>query len=98
MNGMKLKAECAACPVKIWEIVDSKFKKTKEYNEIDVKLNDLSKMTVGVCPKHLKPRKLDLQIMTEKIHQGWLEEIAFDIGNKEWVKNTGLNLEIVGVQ
>lgn len=94
---MKIKRECAVCPTKIWEVTGEKLRKTPEYNEVDVRLDNLSKMTVGVCSKHLKPKKSDLDIMTEKSHQGWLEEVAFGIGNEDWVKNTGLKLKVTGV-
>lgn len=98
MDTMKIKQECSVCSIKIWEHNGVKLKKTAQYNEIDVRLNDLSKMTIGVCSKHLKPRKLELDMMTEKAHQGWLEEVALGIGNEEWVRDKGLKLEIVGVQ
>lgn len=95
---MKLKTECSVCQTKIWEHNGIKLTKTPEYNELDVRLNDLSKMTVGVCSKHLKPKKLELDMMTEKTHQGWLEEVHLGIGDEDWVKNTGLKLKIVGIQ
>lgn len=97
IENLKTKTECAICPVKLWEVKGMKLKKTKEYNEIDVQLSDLSRMTIGVCSKHLKPKKLDLKIMTEKNRQGWLEEVAFGIGSEDWVKNYGLKLKITGV-
>ena len=98
LMDMKTKQECSVCSVKIWEYNGVKLKKTDEYNEIDVALDNLSKMTIGVCSRHLKPSKLELQMITEKTHQGWLEEVALGVGDEEWVKNTGLNLKVVGTQ
>lgn len=97
MENFKTKTECAVCPTKIWHYDGVRLKKTEEYNEIEVKLNILSKMTVGVCSKHLTPQKKDLKTMTNKIHQGWLEELALGIGNEQWVRDEGLKLQVVGV-
>lgn len=94
---MKQKQECGLCQTKIWEVVGEKLKKTDEYNEVDVQLDNQSKMTVGVCRRHVKPKQSDLPIMTEKAHQGWLEELAFGVGNKEWVDSVGLKINIIGV-
>lgn len=96
LEHLKVKTECAACDTPIWAYNGIKLKKTDNYQEIDVDVSDGSKMRVGVCPRHTAPKKLDLQVMTEKIHQGWLEEVAFGIGNKEWVEAKGLHLEITG--
>lgn len=98
MENLKRKTECAVCDTKIWEHNGVKLVKTSEYNEIDAQMSDLSKMTVGVCSKHLTPKKLELDIMTEKTHQGWTEEVVFGLGNDEWVKEVGLKLKIVGVK
>lgn len=97
VDMMKIKTECAVCPTKIWKFNGVKLKKTPEYNELDVKLNDLSNMTVGVCSQHLSPKKLELTTMTEKIHQGWLEEVALGVGEEQWVKEKGLKLEVVSL-
>lgn len=93
---MKIKTECALCPQKIWEYNGIKFRKTEEYNETEVKLNDLSTMVVGVCSAHIKLKKSDYPLVTEKMHQGWLEELAFGIGHDEWIKTKGMQLEVVG--
>lgn len=97
ITEMKIKKECAVCPTKIWTVVGMKLKKSEEYNEVDVRLNNDSKMTVGVCSKHTKPKRLELEMITEKNMQGWLEEVAFGIGNEAWVKDQGINLKVVGV-
>ncbi len=94
---MKQKQECGLCQTKIWEVAGEKLRKTDEYNEVDVQLDNQSRMTVGVCHAHSTVKEEDLSIMTEKIHQGWLEELAFGIGNESWVKNTGLKINIIGV-
>lgn len=97
MEHMKIKTQCAICPINIWEYTGVKMKKTSEYNEIEVRLNDLSKMKVGVCSKHLKPKKMELDMMTEKNMQGWLEELALGIGDKDWVQNVGSKLKAVSL-
>lgn len=94
---MKQKQECGLCQTKIWEVAGEKLRKTDEYNEVDVQLDNQSKMTVGVCSRHAKPKDKDLPIMTEKIHQGWLEELAFGVGNTDWVNQIGLKINIIGV-
>jgi len=96
-ENFRIKTECAVCPTKIWRLEGTRLKKTEEYHEIKVRLNDLSNMTVGVCSKHIKLDKTGLTLMTEKIHQGWLEEVALGIGNEGWVRNKGTSLEVVGV-
>lgn len=93
---IKIKTECSVCPTKIWEYSGIKFKKTSEYHEADVKMSDLSTMTIGVCSRHRKLKKSDYPIVTEKTHQGWLEEVAFGIGHDSWVKNKGIHLKVVG--
>lgn len=97
INLMKQKQECLVCPTQIWATQGMKLKKTPEYNEVDVLLDNDSKMTAGVCSKHTKPKDLELKIMTEKTRQGWLEEVAFGVGNEEWVQTVGIKLNIVGV-
>src|SRR3990167_7167012 len=98
IESLEIKIQCAVCPTRIWEVSGMRLKKTPEYHEIDVRLNNSSKMTVGVCSQHLKPKKLELAMMTEKIHQGWLEELAFGLGNEEWVRTEGTILKVTGVQ
>ena len=97
ISEMKTKKECGVCQTRIWEVRGEKLRKTSEYGEIDVLLSNDSKMTVGVCSKHHEPKDLELAIITEKTHQGWLEEVAFGIGNKKWVKEVGVNLTAVGI-
>lgn len=97
INDMKIKKECAVCQRAIWEVVGTRLKKTSEYNEVNVRMNNLTTMTVGVCSEHTKPGKLELAMITEKAHQGWLEEVAFGVGEEQWVKEVGLQLEAVGV-
>lgn len=94
---LKYPYECTVCDTKIRHYSRGKIKKLPEYNEIEVQLNDLSKMKVGVCPAHTKPKKLELQIIMEKTRHGWAEEVAFGIGNAEWVSNRAPKLEITGV-
>lgn len=94
---MKIKTECSICPTKIWEYNGAKLKKTSEYNEAIVKLNNLSNMKIGVCSKHLKPKKAELDMITEKNMQGWLEEVALGIGNKQWLMDIGSKLKVVEV-
>lgn len=93
---MKIKTECSVCPTKIWYFNGAKLKKTNEYHEVDVIMNDGSSMTTGVCSKHTNPKKLEITMMTEKLHQGWLEEVAFGIGNEEWVRDKGMSLAVTG--
>ena len=95
---LKTKLECSVCDTRIWEPGVTGYKKSAEYNEVIVKLNDLSKMTIGVCSKHKEPTKSDLDKMTLKTLDGWLEEVANGIGNQEWVTNIGSKIKIVGVQ
>lgn len=99
MKQFKIKNECILCPTKIREYDEllGKLKKTAEYNEITVKLNDLSNMKVAVCSKHLKPKKTELDKITEKTQKGWLEELALGIGNKQWVMNIGSKLKVVSL-
>lgn len=97
-NHLKYKFECGICDTRIWDYQNGKIKKTPEYREIDVRLSDLTNMTVGVCSRCIKPKKHDLLSMTEKMRRGWVEEVAFGFGNAEWVKNKGLSLEIVGLK
>lgn len=93
--NLKTKLECSICPAKIWD-GEKKLKKTAEYNEIDVKLDNGSKMTIGVCSEHIKPKKAELKKMEEKNRLGWQEEVDLGIGNEAWVKE-GLKLQIVGI-
>lgn len=95
---VKIKLECSVCDTPIWEKDVQGYKKSSEYNEIVVKLNDLSNMKIGVCSKHINPNKKDLKKMTQKTLDGWLEEVALGMGNKEWVNNIGSKLIIVGVK
>lgn len=97
MEHTKIKKECLVCPVNIWEYNGVKLKKTPEYNETHVKLNNGSKMKIGVCSQHISPKKKDYPVMTEKNRQGWLEELALGIGNKKWVMEHGSKLEVIGV-
>lgn len=97
LDNFKIKTECAVCSTKIWAYDGFKLKKTDEYNEATVKLNNLSNMAVGVCGRHSKLKKSDLPIITEKNHQGWLEEVALGIGKKEWVNEVGSKLRAVGI-
>jgi hypothetical protein len=94
---VKVKLECSACDTPIWQPGKVGYEHSSEYNEVTVKLNDLSKMKIGVCSKHTKPNKKDLTKMTSKTIEGWLEEIALGVGNKEWVTSVGTKLIIVGV-
>lgn len=96
LENTKIKQQCGVCDRAIWEYNGVKLKKTPEYNQIDVDLNNGTRMTVGVCSNHTKPKKMELKIMTEKMHQGWLEEVAFGIGNEEWVNQVGTKLQVVG--
>lgn len=99
MENMKIKNECAICDTKIreFDVLKNKLKKTPEYNEITVKLNDLSNMKVAVCSKHLKPNKLQLATIMDKTQKGWLEELALGIGNKQWVMNIGSKLKVISL-
>ena len=94
----KIKNQCSVCETRIWEYDGVKIKKTPEYHETDVALNNGTLMTTGVCSKHTRPKGVDFAIMTEKMHQGWLEEVAFGIGNKQWVDSVGMKLEVTGVK
>jgi hypothetical protein len=94
---MNIKTECTVCDTKIWENDGQKLKKSPEYNEVDVMLNDSSKMKVGVCSKHTKPKKPELDIITKKNFQGWMEEIALGVGSEVWVKSVGKELRVTGL-
>lgn len=98
METMKYAFECAVCETKIRVIEDGRLIKTEDYNEIELKLNTLSFITVGVCSKHTKPKKDELVQIEKKVKLGWQEEIERGIGNPEWVKNTGMHLKIVGIK
>jgi hypothetical protein len=69
-------------------------KRNSEYHEVDVKMSNGTTMTTGVCSKHTAPSKEQLATITEKTHRGWLEEVAYGIGNPLWVKSTGLKLTV----
>lgn len=97
LEKMKIKQECAVCPTKIRDVVGDKFKRNSEYNEAEVVLNNKSKMIVGVCLKHSELKRSDLRSITSKVRKGWLEELAFGVGNEPWVRETGVNLTVVGV-
>lgn len=94
---MKYKMSCGVCDTRIWRLVDEKMRKTDEYHEVDVKLDNGSKMTVGVCSRHTKLDGLGLRLMTERLHDGWKEELAFGLGNEEWVREVGDKLIVSGV-
>lgn len=94
---MTTKLECGVCTTPIWHRVGGKLKRTPEYNEVIVNLSNLSKMSVGVCSKHTKPTKLELNMITEKTQQGWLEEVASGEGNEDWVRNCGVHLKAVSL-
>lgn len=93
---IKIKAECIACETPIHTKSGRKWKKGPEYNERRVNLNDGSQMTIGVCKQHLT-QPLELNSITKKAHEGWLEEIKLGIGNTEWIQKIGLKLKITGV-
>lgn len=97
IEHFRVKNECAVCATPIWQYDGIKRKKTEQYNEASVMLNNESRMTVGVCNSHKQLKQFDLPLITEKARQGWLEEVALGIGKKEWVNNVGLKLEAVGV-
>lgn len=97
IQNFKIKTECSLCPTKIWEYNGIKLKKTSEYHEATVKMDNLSQMKIGVCAAHSKIKKSDLPIIEAKTKQGWLEEVALGIGNEDWVKKTGSKLKVVGV-
>lgn len=99
MKSLKNKRECGVCSTAIFEY-DSKtgkLRKSAAYNEVDVMMSDKSVMTLGVCLNHTKLAETDMPVITKKVHDGWLEEVAYGIGNKAWVNKTGLNLAVVGV-
>jgi hypothetical protein len=54
-------------------------------------------MKVGVCSKHTKPKKPELDIITKKNFQGWMEEIALGVGSEVWVKSVGKELRVTGL-
>lgn len=89
--------ECSVCSTAIWRFDGRRLKKTEEYNEVDVRLNNESIMTVGVCSGHTEPTEAELDTITQKAHQGWLEEVERGVGEKSWVKDVGLNLRVVGL-
>jgi len=99
MASLKSKRECSVCTTVIfdWDPKTDKLRTNEEYNEVEVELNDRSRMRTGVCSKHTALSKKDLPTITEKTHKGWLEEVAYGIGNAEWVKHKGLSLEVVGI-
>lgn len=97
VGQMKYIKECGLCDTKIHEVVNGKLRRTGEYHEVDVTLSDLSKMTVGVCSVHTEPAREQLPLISNKVKQGWMEEVSFGIGNEEWVQSVGLKLEITGV-
>ena len=94
---VRIKLECSVCTTPIWQKADIGYEKSPEYNELVVKLNDLSKMKIGVCSKHTEPNKKDLTKMNQKILEGWIEEVALGIGNKEWVDSIGSKIKIMEV-
>lgn len=98
IETMRFPFECGICETPIRKIELGKLVKTDEYHEVDVKLNTLSFMTVGVCSKHKNPKKEDFIKMEHKAKLGWQEEVERGIGNKEWLHETGMNLKIVGVK
>lgn len=98
MNNMKYPFECSLCETKIREFVNGKIRKTEEYNEIDLKINDGSNMTTAVCSKHTKPRTLDFPKIMRKIQAGWQEEVDHGLGNKEWVETIGSKIIITGLK
>lgn len=97
LTHMKTKQQCGICETAVWDVVGDKLKKNNEYNEIHVSLDNLSKMKVAVCSKHMSPDKTALKLMTEKMHRGWQEEVDFGLGNKDWVSHVGSKLTVVGV-
>jgi len=97
IQKMKIKLECAVCDIPIKERVGDKLEKTRQYNEAQVELSDGSYMTVGVCFKHKKPTKAQLEKITTKTHLGWMEEVELGIGNLDWVNNRGFKLKVVGL-
>lgn len=98
IGQLKYPFECSVCDTKIRRTTGTGVERTGEYNEIDVVLNNLSTMTVGVCSKHRKPKRLELVMIAEKAKKGWMEEVAFGIGNEAWVRRVGMGLEVVGVK
>lgn len=95
---MKYPKECALCETPVHNVVDGRLRRNGEYHEVVLTLSDLSKMKVAVCSIHTEPTKDQLPMVAQKVKQGWMEEVAFGIGNKDWLENTGLKLEIVGVE
>lgn len=99
---MEKKLECGVCDTRLYDEVEREgrksYKKNAEYHEVDVTLSDLTGMTVGVCSEHLHPTKFELLEMTDRMHDGWREEVLLGVGNPEWVTNTGLSLQVVGVK
>jgi len=57
VEQMRLKQECAVCPVKVHQVVNGKLRRTDEYKEIDLKMSDLSVMRVAVCSQHTDPTR-----------------------------------------
>jgi hypothetical protein len=100
MNSTKYKRECSVCDTKIHDFdkLTNKYKKNGEYHELEVELSDHSIMTVGVCSAHKSAGEQEFPVMTDRVHRGWLEEVAAGTGNKQWVKEVGLNLEVVAVR
>jgi hypothetical protein len=97
IGQMKYKRECAVCPTEVHKVVNGKLRKSDEYHEVNLKLSDLYVMKVAVCSQHTEPTKDQLAVISNKVKQGWMEEVAFGIGNEDWVKNVGLKIEVTGV-
>lgn len=94
---LKTKAECMACPTKIWQNINGKYKKNDEYHEVDMRLDNNTVMTIGVCAKHQQIDLSDLPHINQKLQQGWLEEVALGIADEAWVKDKANNLTVIGV-
>lgn len=95
IREMKYPKECTLCETQTKHVVDGKLKNTEEYNEVFLKLNNGSKMKVAVCNKHKDPKDEDYPKVMDKVRMGWAEEVAFGVGNEDWVKTIGKQLEIV---
>lgn len=98
IDTMKYPFECVLCDTKVREIRNGRMVKNDEYNEVEFKLNTLSKMTTAVCSKHKNPKKSDFPKAEKKVKLGWQEEVDRGVGSREWVHNTGLKLKITGVE
>lgn len=97
VGQMKYPKECALCETPVHDLVDGKLRRNGEYHEVTLALSDLSKMKVAVCSMHAEPAKDQLPLIAMKVKQGWMEEVAFGIGNESWVRETGMKLEVTGV-